>query len=393
MLGRWPQNPYNRTMESGRAATPGPVTVWETGAMRQLVRCGLLALTVVALATCAEAQAPPASKSGGPATKKATSPGATPEGATAPAPSPKEVLATVNGNEITRGEIVEFLNHYQLSPNLTPEQVYDIAVNNLINNKLISQFLARQKVPVADKQIDEQVAEVEKGLKANNQTLATEMAKSGTSMADLRATLLRRLQWKNYVLSKATDAELKKFAEENKESLNGTQVRASHILLKLEPDASAADKEKARQKLLGIKQEIEGGKISFADAANKYSEDDINVQTKAGGDLNFFPRKGHFIEKFADAAFKLKKGAISEPVETEFGSHLIQVTDRREGKPIDMKQLHDEILNLYAADLQERIIALGRKTAKITTKELPADLFQAPPAAATPAPDEAKKTK
>jgi parvulin-like peptidyl-prolyl isomerase len=353
--------------------------------MRQLVRCGLLALTAIALATVAEAQTPPPAKAAAPAAKKAAGPG----GAAAPAPSPDEVLATVNGENITRAEVVDFLGRYQLSANMTEPQVYDIAVNSLINTKLVTQFLNRQKVAVSEKQIDDTVGEIEKELKANNQNLQTKMAETGTSMPEFRGKILRRLQWKNYVLAKATDAELKKFADENKDALNGTQVRASHILLKIDPGASAAEKEKVRQKLLSIKQEIESGKITFADAANKYSEDDINVQTKAGGDLNFFPRKGHFIEKFADEAFKLKKGTISDPVETEFGYHLIQVTDRKEGQPIDLKQMHDQIVNLYAADLQERIIALGRKSAKMDIKPMPSDLFQPPPGEA-PAPADAK---
>jgi peptidyl-prolyl cis-trans isomerase C len=360
--------------------------------MRQLVPISMVALTAVAFATVAEAQAPakkappPAAPAQAPAGK--SDPAAKKTAAPVQTPSPLDVIATVNGEKITRGEVVEFMGTYPIDPKLNEQQVYEVAVTALANAKLLTQFLAQKKVPVTDKEISDAVDAIEKDLKANNMNLATRMAETGTSMSELRTKIMRRLQWKNYVVSQGTDPELRKFTEENKEAFNGSQVRASHILLSVEPDASAAEKEKVKQKLLSIKAEIESGKITFAEAANKYSEDPLNQQSKAGGDLNFFPRKGYFLEKFSSEAFALKKGAVSAPVDTEFGWHLIQVTDRKEGQPIDFAQVRENILSVYATELQERIIADERKKAKIDIKPLPSDLFQAPPtdpAAAGPA--------
>ena len=130
---------------------------------------------------------------------------------------------------------------------------------------------------------------------------------------------------------------MRKYVADHRDLFRGTQIRASHILLKLEPNASEADKEKAKQKLAGIKKEIEGGTITFAAAANKYSEDPANAGG-AGGDLDYFSLNTGLIEEFTDVAFKLKKGMISDPVETPFGFHLIQVTDRKEGKEPDFEQ-------------------------------------------------------
>jgi peptidyl-prolyl cis-trans isomerase C len=359
--------------------------------MRQLVPLSMVALMAVAVATVAEAQAPakkaapaaapapaPAGKND-PAAKKAAAP--------TPIASPAEVLGTVNGEKITRGELIEWLSNYQsmIDPSLSEQQVYDTAMDRLVNTKLITQFLARQKVPVSEQEISDTVTAIDKDLKSKNEDLATKMTETGTSMAELRTKITRRLQWKNYVLAQGTDAELHKFADENKDALSGAQVRASHIFLAVEPTASAEDKAKVRQKLLNIKKEIEGGKISFADAANKYTEDSVNEQTKSGGDLGFFPRKGQFLEKFTSAAFTLKKGVVSDPLETELGLHLILVTDRKDGQPIDFAQVRDEILNVYASDLQERIIAADRKTAKVDIKPMPSDLFHPPAESAVPA--------
>jgi peptidyl-prolyl cis-trans isomerase C len=354
--------------------------------MRQLVRFGLVALMAGAVAATASAQAPPSGKSAAPgAAKKAKASEPTKGSPGVPAASPDEVLATVNGQPITRGDVVEYLGLYTLPPNLTEQQLYDAAMTALANTELLTQYLGKQKVVVTDKEIDDTVGSIDKDLRAGNQNLATRMAETGTSMAELRDKIRRRLQWKNFVTVRATDAELKKFADENKDTLSGAQVRASHILLMVDPSASAAEKEQTKQKLLAIKKDIEGGKITFAEAANKYSEDPSNQSSKAGGDLNFFPRKGHFIEEFAKVAFALKKGEISEPVDTRYGYHLIQVTDRIDGQPVDFAQKRDEIFNSYASYLQEKIITDARKVAKIETKPMPTDLFQ-PAAGANPAP-------
>jgi peptidyl-prolyl cis-trans isomerase C len=99
----------------------------------------------------------------------------------------------------------------------------------------------------------------------------------------------------------------------NKSYVNITEVRASHILVKTKEEA------------LKIKQDIAQGKITFADAAKKYS---ACPSGKSGGDLGYFSR-GQMVKPFEDAAFSLKKGTVSEPVKTQFGYHLIVVTGQR----------------------------------------------------------------
>ena len=92
-----------------------------------------------------------------------------------------------------------------------------------------------------------------------------------------------------------------------------TEVRASHILVKTKEEA------------LKIKQNIEQGKISFAEAAKQYSS---CPSGRNGGDLGYFS-KGQMVKPFEDASFSLKKGVVSEPVKTQFGYHLIVVTGQR----------------------------------------------------------------
>jgi parvulin-like peptidyl-prolyl isomerase len=320
---------------------------------------------------------------GSSASAQATKPAA---GATAkPAVPPgfNDVVATVTDGDatdkVTKGELANFLSRYPIPPNENREQVYQDAVDSLVNTKLLTIFLNRQKITVPPGKVDEEIGRLEQQLKAENRDLATALLEDNISIEDVRKEFENRIRWSEYVKAKGTDAELRKYVDANKDLFSGTQVRASHLLLKTEPDAADADKEKVKAKILAIKGQIDAGKITFAEAANKYSEDPANAGG-AGGDLDYFTLGSGFIPEFTDVAFKLKKGSVSEPVLTPYGYHLIQVTDRKEGRPIDFDQNKPYIINMYAGELQKDLLTEERKRAKIEVKPMPKDLFPAAPA-------------
>jgi len=357
----------------------------------------LLSLVASGLTTVASAraqnQAAPAPPAGGspsaaPAAPAADSPSAAPAAGRAPAiPGFNDVVATITvGNltdKVTKGEAMIFANRYSFSPDDDPETIYRVTVDSLVNTKLLRMFLARQNIVVPPEKIDEQIEQLKQQLKTEGQDLPTAVLQNGISMDDIRKEYESRLRWETYLKPKATDAALKQYVADNKDLFSGTQLRASHILLKVEPNATDADKQKVRQKLANIKKEIEGGTLTFAAAANKYSEDPAN-SGGAGGDLDYFTLGTGLVEDFTSVAFKMKKGTISDPVETPFGFHLIQVTDRKEGKPVDFEQNKPYIMREFATELQKTVVTAERKAATIDVKPMPKDLFrpQAPPAAA-----------
>lgn len=301
-----------------------------------------------------------------------------------------EVVATVEYNgvteNITKGDVLNIVTRYQIPAVDNQEQVYHDAVDTLANTKLVTQFLNRQPINITPDKIDAEMANLEQGLKAEGKDLASALLENGYSLDDIKNEVRDRLRWVEYVKAKATDAELKRFVAENNDLFSGTQVRASHILLMTEPGASDVEKQKIKAKLAEIKKQIDSNQISFADAANKYSEDPAN-EKGGGGDLDFFDLRSGFIPEFTDVAFKLKKGQVSDPVETPYGYHLIQVTDRKEGRPFDLEQNKPLVINAYAAELQKNLLTEARKAAKITVKPMPKDLFPpVPAAAAAPAP-------
>ncbi|HKI19745.1 MAG TPA: peptidylprolyl isomerase [Isosphaeraceae bacterium] len=341
--------------------------------MRRTVNASLLFLVMLGLiAVAAEGQTP--------AEKAAAPPvGAAAPGVNRPAiPGANDVVAVVtNGGQtdkITKGEIISFLSHYPAPRPEDRETVFNETLDALLNTKLITQFLARQNIAVPPEKVDEEIERLKQQLKTDGQDLATALLQNNVSMNDIRKEYEQRIRWSEYVKSKATEAALRKFYADHRDLFSGTQIRASHILLKVDPNTSEAEKEKIRQKVAGIKNEIDQRKLTFAEAANKYSEDPANAGG-AGGDLDYFSLNSGYIEEFTDVAFKLKKGIISDIVETPFGFHLIQVTDRKEGKPVDFDQNKAGIIQAFAAELQKSVVAAERKTAKFDIKPLPRDLF------------------
>lgn len=122
-----------------------------------------------------------------------------------------------------------------------------------------------------------------------------------------------------------SDDDLRTYYKENVARMTAKEERrASHILINAAKDAPAADREKAKARAVELLAQVRKAPASFADVAKKSSDD--KGSAVAGGDLNFFAR-GAMVKPFEETAFALKKGEISDVVETDFGYHIIQLTD------------------------------------------------------------------
>ncbi len=121
------------------------------------------------------------------------------------------------------------------------------------------------------------------------------------------------------------ESDLKTYYEQNVARLSGTEERrASHILINAPKAAPAADREKARARATELLQEVRKSPGNFAEIAKKNSQDPGSAPK--GGDLDYFAR-GAMVKPFEDAAFAMKKGDISDIVESDFGYHIIHLTD------------------------------------------------------------------
>jgi len=121
------------------------------------------------------------------------------------------------------------------------------------------------------------------------------------------------------------EQDLKSYYEQNLQRLTSKEERrASHILITAAKDAPEAEKKAARAKAEDLLKAVKAKPASFADVARKNSQDPGSAVK--GGDLDFFGR-GAMVKAFEDAAFSMKKSDISDIVESEFGYHIIQLTD------------------------------------------------------------------
>ncbi len=132
-----------------------------------------------------------------------------------------------------------------------------------------------------------------------------------------------------------SDAELRAYYDANlKRFSTPAERRASHILVKAEKNAPAADRERAKAKAEALLAQVRKNAASFAELARKNSDDPGSAEK--GGELDFFGRDA-MTKPFEDAAFALEPGQIGPVVESDFGFHVIQVTGARGGetKPFD----------------------------------------------------------
>ena len=144
------------------------------------------------------------------------------------------------------------------------------------------------------------------------------------------------------------EQDLKSYYDQNLQRLSSKEERrASHILITASKDAPEAEKKTTRAKAEELLQLVKAKPASFADVARKNSQDPGSAVK--GGDLDFFGR-GAMVKAFEDAAFSMKKSDISELVESEFGYHIIQLTDIKAAKAQSFESLRPSL----EADLKKQ---------------------------------------
>ncbi|MDI4633487.1 SurA N-terminal domain-containing protein [Pelomonas sp. V22] len=141
---------------------------------------------------------------------------------------------------------------------------------------------------------------------------------------------------------KASDEDLRKYYDDNQARYAVPEERrASHILIKADKGASAAERAKAKARAEELLAQAHKAPTAFAELARKNSQDEGSAQN--GGDLDFFGR-GAMVKPFEDAAFALKQqGDISNVVESDFGFHVIQLTGKRGGDKKSFEEVRAEI--------------------------------------------------
>lgn len=281
-------------------------------------------------------------------------------------PAANKAVATVNGESITWSQLEPILKHAGPTPPETSDQtrreMHREAVGMLIDDLLVKQFLKKHVPAVPKAEVDKKMSELAEGLKANKKSMTDLCKESGQTEAEIRENIAEVLQWQAYADKQVTEADVKKYYEYNKDFFDRVQVRASHIVIKLTAKSTEAEKTAAAAKLKELRAQLVAGKLDFAAAAKLHSH---CPSASNGGDIGAFPRKFVVDEQFARVAFALKPNQISDVVSTEFGLHLIKVTERQAGQPTDYAKIKGDVREVYLEEMRQNILAQLRKNAKI----------------------------
>jgi len=176
-------------------------------------------------------------------------------------------------------------------------------------------------------------------------------------LAFLRNKLLMGFGLQEEAKSAITDEALHQTYDEAVKSQGGQEeVRARHILVEAEDEAKA------------ILEQLKGG-ADFATLAKEKSKDPGAAE---GGDLGYFT-KDQMVPEFAEVAFKMYPGQLSNPVKTQFGWHIIKLEDKRTKQPPDFAKVKEQIESFLARKVQTEFITKLRQTAKIERLDKPAD--------------------
>ena len=231
----------------------------------------------------------------------------------------EDAVATVDGEAITANEL------YQLMVSAVGQQ----ALDQLITEKLIDREAAKANIQVTDADINAELEEIKANF-PDQATFEMQLQYMGLTEERFKQQLVPELKLRKLLEPQieVTDEEVQKYYEDNKATKYETpdQIRASHILVK--------DKALAEQ----ILAEIKGG-ADFAELAKQHGTDGTK---DAGGDLGFFG-KGEMVKPFEEAAFALEVGEVSGVVETEFGYHIIKLTDKKPASTTPFEEVEDEI--------------------------------------------------
>jgi len=302
--------------------------------------------------------------------------------------------AVVNGQVIPEVAVWRGLQRYP--PDKRDKARGDI-INLLVDNVIVDQYVLQMQVKVDKPEIDKKLEEGRADMKKEGTDFDKMMAEMKLSEAELREHIAANLRWDKFTEKQVTEKMLQELFSAEKDQFNGSLVRASHILL-TPPANDPKAAEAAIAQLRAMKHQIET-KAAAAVAALPPTADNLTREKKrmetigkefaalaeansvcptktVGGDINWFPRSG-MVEAFAKAAFALQPYQMSDVVQTEFGYHVILVTDRKPGKDVKFEEAKDVVRELYCDRLRDAIVAKYKPSAKI--------LIAPPPAAQPPA--------
>jgi len=295
------------------------------------------------------------------------------------ADSRADIAVTINGIEIPESEIDKLVKPQlemiarqsaQLPPTFAEQyekQLREQAIEQTIRRHLLDEKIKEANITITDEEVMSTIEEI---AASQEEPLSLEefkkkMAEYGQRFDEIKEQIREGLARNKFMQAhwagkiNVTEEDAQKYYQENPEQFQTPeQVRASHILIKpkfidpnVDPNADPNEaKAKARAKAEDLLKQIKDG-ADFAELAKAHSD---CPSAPKGGDLGFFPR-GQTTPAFENAAFELEIGQNSDIVETEYGYHIIKVTDHKDADTTSFEQAKDDIIKQLTQEKQTEI--------------------------------------
>jgi peptidyl-prolyl cis-trans isomerase C len=285
------------------------------------------------------------------------------------------VLARVNSENVSKADFERLLRNIELNnkgpvPADRRDEIYRRVLDELVTYTLLKQEAKARNFTVTDAEVEEQLKSMRQMARteeAFTKALAERKMTLERLKADARAeiSIAKMMNAQVANATEATDAEVRDFFDKNPDKFKRSEtVRASHILLRVDPNADDATKKQTKAKIDEVLKRVKSGE-DFAALAQQNSQDGSAQQ---GGDLGYFPKE-KMVPAFADVAFALKTGEISDVVTTQFGVHIIKVTDRKPAGTVPLEEASPKVKQFLTEQKKQQqaqaFIAQVKQKAKI----------------------------
>ena len=321
----------------------------------------------------------------------------------APEESFDSVAVTVNGVDVTEVELQKLIKPQlermaQQGKKLPPafaqtlkKQLRQKAINQLIAEHLLDEKVKEANIVITEEELASQFTNVAAAQKPplSLDEFKTKLAEYGQNFDEIKQQIRKVMAYQKVMEAQGgdkiniTEEDAKKYYDENPTQFEvKEQVRASHILIApaeiTDPNADPNQaKAEAKAKAQDVLEQIKAG-ADFAALAKANSADPGSAVN--GGDLGFFG-KGRMVPPFDKAAFELELGKVSDIIETQYGYHIIKVTDHKDASTISFEQAKDNIIQKL---IQEKKSELAQEY--INSLKAEANIVYPPGKEPTPAP-------
>jgi len=267
------------------------------------------------------------------------------------------IVAVVNQEIITLSEVERMIGHLKqeieaenrLERRSRVNELSRMALERLIEEKLIDQEAKRSGIKAAAKEIDGAIEEIKRRNSATQEDMERALAKEGLTLEafkkDIEKKIIRTkvIQWAVKVEPNMGEKELRDFYLKNSDRYRTEEsYRPGHILFKVPKEAAPEEVREIRAKCQKVLGKIKAGE-DFGELAILYSED---ISSKDRGDLGVF-KKGELLPAFEKEALRLNIGEVSNIVRTDFGFHIIRLLDRRGGDPLPYEDVKEKVRQDY----------------------------------------------